>query len=166
MPVQQPSQPLQCFAVLGGSLPPLLLADLVDGAVEGFNDMEAIQHKRGVRAMILNGAHVGLAHIAAGQLDLRLLVIAEHLIEENVNGFAPFAGTDPDHTGPIQVVDQRGVLVPLGIGDLVDADSSQPPDLVAVTGGCDAAMQQVRERRGGGVQQRSGPLLSHHLAVT
>ena len=60
------------------------------------------------------------------QLDLLLLIVAEHFIEENINGFTPFAGADPHHTGSVQVVDQRGVLVALGIGDLIDADSSAP----------------------------------------
>ena len=141
MPIQQPSQSLQRFAILDGGLSPLLFADLIDGPVQSFDDMETIQHKRGVRAMILNGSHVCLAHVTATDLNLPLLIVAEHFIEENINGFTPFAGANPDHTGSIEVVDQRGVLVPLGIGNLVDADSPQSPDLMAVTGGRYAPMQ-------------------------
>lgn len=165
MTIEQPAQSFERFAVLGGSLSPLFLADLIDSAVERFDDMEAIQHERGVRAMILNGADVGLTHIAAGQSNLGLLVIAEHLIEEPVNGITPLAGADPHHAGSVQVVNQRRVFVALGIGNLIDADSPEPPDLVPVTGGRNAAMQQVGERRGRGMQQRPRTLLRHHLTI-
>lgn len=59
-------------------LAPLFLADLVDGVVERFDDMEPIQDQLGVGTVRLDGPpHEGLADVAAGPVDLRLLVVAE-----------------------------------------------------------------------------------------
>ena len=127
--------------------------------------MEAIQNKRGIGTVVRNSSDVGCAHVAARPLYLLLLIIAEHLLEENINGFATFTWSDPHDTAAIQIVDQRGVLVSFGIGDFINADPLQAPDFVALTGGRNAPVEQVGERGGWGMQQCAGILLRHHLTV-
>ena len=68
---QHPAQPLEQLAVLAAGLPPLLLAHLVDGFVEGLDDVESVQDELGVGAVLPDGADEGLAHIAAGRASAR-----------------------------------------------------------------------------------------------
>ena len=47
---QHPAQALEQLAVLAAGLPPLFLAHLVDGFVEGLDDVESVQDELGVGA--------------------------------------------------------------------------------------------------------------------
>jgi hypothetical protein len=85
--------------------------------------MQAIRYQRGIRAMGFDGPDVGLAHVTTCVLDSGFLIVAQRLVEELVNGLSPLALADPDQTGSIQVVDRRGVLVPLVIGDSINANA-------------------------------------------
>ena len=72
---------------------------------------------------------------------------------------------DPDYVGPVQVVDQRDVLVPLVIRDLIDTESLEPTDAMAFAQPTNQAMEQVRQGQGGYPQQHRGRLLGHDLAI-
>ena len=164
MAIEQPAQPLECFALAGIGLTPLLLADLVDGLIECFHDMKAIEYQFGVAAMITNGAHVGFAHVAAGRVNLRPLIGTEHLIEKSVDGFAAASLTDPNDHGPLQIVNQRRVTVALVIRNLVNTDDPQSADTMAGATACDAAVQLLGQRRGRQAQQFGRRFLRHRLA--
>ncbi len=77
--------------------------------------MEAVQHQRGIRTMVADGADIGLAHVTASPPDLLFLIGTEHVIEEDIYALAPFPGANPHHARAVQVIDQRGVLVPLAV---------------------------------------------------
>jgi hypothetical protein len=70
-------------------------------------------------------AYECLAHITAGPFNLLLLIIAQHLVEESVDGLASLSLPNPDDTGTLQVIDNGHVLVPLAVGDLIDAEGCQ-----------------------------------------
>ena len=59
-----------------------VLAHLVDGFVEGFDDVEAVQDELGVGAVLADGADEGLAQVATGPADPLLLVVAEMVPEK------------------------------------------------------------------------------------
>ena len=81
---QHPAQPLEQLAVLAAGLAPLLLAHLVDGFVEGLDDVEPVQDQLGVGTVPADGADEGLAQVAAGPADAVLLGGAEMVAEERV----------------------------------------------------------------------------------
>ena len=143
MSVEQPAEPFQSFPVRFVGLSPLLLADFVDRLVEIFDDVEAVQDQGRILAVGLDGSNVGFAHVAAGPRDLGFLVVAEGLGEEPVDGLTPFTCADPDHTGPIQVVDDRGILVALSVGDLINPYRLETSDLVPLPTPFDGPVQQV-----------------------
>ncbi len=121
---QHPAQPLEQLAVLAAGLPPLFLAHLVDGFVEGLDDVESVQDELGVGTMLPDGADEGLAQIAADPADTSLLEGAQPVPEERVDGLPCLVLADPDDTGTFQVIDQGGVFVAPGVGDLVDTEGS------------------------------------------
>ena len=84
---QKPPESLEGFALIDGSLTPLFFADLINGIVEGFNDMKTIQDQGGVRAVFLDCPDVGLAHVTTGPRDLLFLIVAELFGEEFIDGF-------------------------------------------------------------------------------
>ncbi len=148
MAVKEPSQTFQRLPLVSAGFAPLLLAHIIDGAVEGLDDMEAIQDQGGVGAMLSDGAHVGLAHVAAGPPDPLFLKGAERLIEEPVNCLPALSFSYPDHARAFEIVDQCGVFVALGVRDLVDADLSQASNTVSFAQAGDGTMQQIRESGG------------------
>jgi len=77
--------------------------------------VKPVQDEDGVGAVVLDGADVALAHVAAGPFDLLLLVVAQLVSKEPVDGFTAFALTDPDDTGSIQIIDDGGLLVPFAV---------------------------------------------------
>ncbi len=52
-----------------------------------------------VRTVMLDRLGVGAAHIAAGSADPPLLPLAQALVEEPIDGFAPLARPHPHHAG-------------------------------------------------------------------
>ncbi len=148
MAVKEPSQTFERLPLVGAGPAPLLLAHIIDGAVEGLDDMEAIQDQGGVGAMLSDGAHVGLAHVAAGPPDPLFLKGTERLVEKPVNCLTALSLTYPDHTGALEIVDQSGVFVALGVGDFVDAYLPQSSDTVSFAQTSDGTVQQIRESGG------------------
>lgn len=146
MSVEHPAQPLDRLLVMFRCLPPGLLSHLIDGLVEGLDDMEAIEHESGLRAMFADSADITCTHVAAGGTDLLALPWAERFSEETVDRIAASTLADPDHFGGIEIVDQRRVLVALVVGDLVDTEGTQASDPVTMTMSLDASMQQIRKR--------------------
>ena len=51
-----------------------LLFDLIDGLVEDLDDMEAIEHESGLRAMFADGADIACTDVAAEGTDLLALL--------------------------------------------------------------------------------------------
>lgn len=96
--VYQPPQPLESLFVRSVGYTPLLLANLVDGFVQGLDDMESIQGQGGVGTPFLDGSDKGLAHVAAAGHDLVSLEQAQLFFEETIDGLAGFAFSNPDDT--------------------------------------------------------------------
>jgi len=162
---KQPAKALEDFAFIGGRLAPLFFADLIDGGVEGLNDVEAVQDQGGLGAVRFNGSNVGLTHIAAGPLDFRFLVVTERFIEELVDGFATLSLADPYDAGAIQVIDDGGILVAPAVGDLIDAHGFKVPNAVSFPQPSNAAVQLIREGGGSHLQKPGSNLLGHELAI-
>lgn len=129
---KEPAQPFEYFAFLGACFPPLLLTDLIQGCVDGLDDMETIQDEGGIRAMLLEGPDVGFTHVTSGPANLVSLVGGEVFLEEEVDGFSTLAFADPDDARSVQVIDDGSVLVAFAIGDLVDPDGPQSSDPMAI----------------------------------
>ena len=55
--------------------PPLVFPDGIKRLVQGLHHMKAVDHERGVRAVVLNGPSVGAAHVAAGPANALFLAI-------------------------------------------------------------------------------------------
>jgi hypothetical protein len=164
----QSKKPAQTFdraaRLAGRETAPLLEADLVDGFVEGLDDVEAVQNERGIRAVMLDGVDISTAHITAGPANAASLVNGEVIVEEAVDGFTSLAGTDPDDAGAIQIVDDGGELATLGERDFVDADSDQSADFVTGAGAGNDAVEQIGEGGFGHAQHEGGGALSCQAA--
>ena len=77
----------------------MLLAHLVDGFVEGLDDVEPVQDQLGVGTVPADGAD-------SLRSNAVLLGGAEMVAEERVDGFPCLALADPHHAGAFQFVDQ------------------------------------------------------------
>jgi hypothetical protein len=88
----------------------------------------------------LDGADVSLTHVAAGGLNSGFLVVTECFVEEPADGLAALARAKPDHAGTVQVIDQRGVLMPLEIGDFINADGLEAAAAMALAQPANGAM--------------------------
>jgi len=115
--------------------------------------------------VVFDRTDVGLAHVAAGPLDLALLIGAEAVLEEPIDGSAVFALADPHDAGTVEIVDHGDVLVTFMIRDFIDADGPQAPNAVTLSHAIDASMQDVRKRRRCQTKQLCGRLLGHQLRV-
>ncbi len=165
MPVEEPSEALHGFALIRGSFTPLVLTDLVNGGIESLDDVKAIEDQLGIRTVFLDGSDVSFAHVAAGPLDLGSPVGTESLCEEPIDRFTRPAAANPHHAGAVQIVNERGVPVTLGVGDLVDPDGFEPSDTMTFTKPRDGSVKEIRQRRGRDAQQLGRRLLHHGLAV-
>ena len=87
--------------------------------------METVDNQRRIWAVRRDCANIGLTHVAASCCDLTFLVIAHLGIKEFINGAATLSLTDPDNHRSIQVVDQCGVLMPLVVLNLINANALQ-----------------------------------------
>src|SRR3990172_9414745 len=163
--VEDPAQALECQPLGFVRLAPLFFADLIDGAIEGFDDMEAVDDEGSIGAVVADGAQVSFAHVAAGPADVTLLIGSEGLGEEAIDGVAALTFTDPDDARPVQIIDEGGVLMTFGIGDLIDAEGLQVTDAVPLPDPRDGAVQQVGERGRGNAEQLRRGFLRHDLAV-
>lgn len=164
MHAQQPTQPFDGFASLPVQGPPLILTHLIDSLIEGFDHVEAIDNQFGVGAMVPDGFGVGAAHVATGPLDAPLLPRAQTLAEEPIDRLAALAPADPQHLGTVQVIDQCGEFAALTERDFIHAERVHAPDLMAIADPVDNPVQQIRERRGGHLQDLGSSLLGHYLA--
>ncbi len=164
--VYQPPQTFECLPVRIVGFAPRLLANFVDGFVQGLDDMESIQDQGCFRTPFLDGADKGLAHVAAAGYDPISLVSAQLLFEEAVDGIAGFAFSDPDDARSLEIVYDGGVFPPLAVRDFVDTDHFELPDPMSRSFSADNPVQKVRHRRIGYLQQPGGRLLGHDGAVS
>lgn len=143
VPEEEPAKALESLTLILRGLTPLLFADLIDGLIESFGDMEAVQDQFGVRAMLLDGSDIGLAHVTAGPCNLPFLVVTELFGEEPVDGFAALSRADPDNPRPVKVIDHGGVLMPSRVGNLVNADGFKCSNSMAIPDTGDGAVKQI-----------------------
>ena len=108
VPAEQPPQPLDRLPPLRVEGPPLVLADLVHGLVQRFDEMEAVDDQRHIRTVVRDRPDVGGAHVATGPGDSRFLPPAQPVVEEAVDGVAALALADPQDPRAVQVVDEGG----------------------------------------------------------
>ncbi len=162
---EQPTKSFEGFSLICAGLPPLFFADLVNGLVEGLDDVKSIQDEGGLGAVLLDCSDVRLAHIAAGPLDLLLLVAAEGFGEEPINALPALAFADPDHAGSVHVIDNGGVLMAFAVGNLIDANALEAPNSVSVPESLDGAVEQIRQGRFGNAKDLGPRFLAHHLAI-
>ena len=144
MAVEEPAEPLECLPALLGSLSPLFLTNIIHSVVEGLDDMEPVQDQRGVLAVVLNSPPRRRRSCRSRPTGSGFS--GEGLGEEPVDGLAAFAGTDPDYTRPVQIVDDSSVFVTLGVGDLIDSNRLEASDLVSLPAPFDGSVQQVGKR--------------------
>src|SRR5690606_41230103 len=127
--------------------------------------MKPVQCQGGIGTVLLDGADVGLAHVATSLGNGLALVLGKNLFEKAVDGFPAFARSHPENAAPFQVVHHGGILVPLPVGDFVDADFAKPSDPMAGTTPGDDPMEKTGKRGGGQMQLLSRRLLGRGLAM-
>jgi len=97
--------------------------DLVDGFSEVLHDMEPIKDMQCVGGLLLDDLHVGPPHVRADELQPRRPLLAEVPEEaQQCLGFPLLTDEQQPAHVRIDLVDQRQVLVPLSILDLIDPD--------------------------------------------
>ena len=72
---EHPPQPLDGLTPPFIQSPPLVFPDGIKRLVQGLHHVKAVDHERGVRAVVLNGPGIGAAHVAAGPANALLLAI-------------------------------------------------------------------------------------------
>ena len=144
---EYPAEALERLSFLAAHLAPFLFTDFVHRIVESLDDMKPVQDKMDVRAVFLDGADEGFAHVAAGPFDLLLLIIAELFVEKPIDGFAPLTFTYPKHAGALKVVYDGNVFVPFPVRNLVDPDAPERSDPVSISNSFDDSVKDIRERR-------------------
>src|SRR5580700_3750014 len=85
--------------------------------------MEAVEDVQCLGALLTDDFQIGLPHVGADEDDLRSHFVANNL-KESLKGFDGPLAADPEQAGHAEVdlVDQRQVLMPFGVLDLVDSD--------------------------------------------
>src|SRR5947209_5731201 len=111
-------------AVLPREAGVLVLADLVQGVAQMAQDVELVVQDRGLRgvAFLEGGGAEGLPHVHDGQANPPAFLGAQPGEELVQAGLGAVLATEPDGAAPLQVADDDAVAMPLGDGDLVDAD--------------------------------------------
>ena len=97
-----------------------LAPDFVDGLVEFFDDMEAVENLQSLGEMPGGGIEVGLPHVRADEADALAELGAKNL-EEELEGLLGAVGADPQEALAVVVdlVDQRPKLILLSDMDLI-----------------------------------------------
>jgi len=162
---EEPPKALESTSLGACGVAPLFLSHLVHYVVERFDNVKTVQYEFGIRAVVFDSPDEGFTHVAAGPLDLLPLVVAEHLVEELVDGVALLALSDPEHAGTFEVVDNGDVFVPLVVGDLIHADGLESPDPVSISYASNGPMEYVGKRRAGNAEELSSCFLGHQLGV-
>src|SRR5208283_4300685 len=101
----------------------LLSSDLVDGLVEEFGDVEAVEDVDGRRASLAYDVSERLPHVAGDEHDRLGTLFTQH-VEEGVEGPDRAVTRHVQQTlaSVVDLVDEREVLVPLFPGEFVYAD--------------------------------------------
>ena len=162
---EDPPEAFERFAFVFVGLSPLFFSHVINRRVEGLDDVETVEDKLSIGAVFFYGVDVGFAHITASPNDFLLLIIAEFGLKESVDGVAALALSDPEDARAFKIVDDGNVLVPFAVGYLIDTDSLEPANAVAVTNSRDGAMEDIREGGISHVEQFSGSFLGHQLGV-
>ena len=163
VPAEQPTQAFDRLPPLRVERTPLFLANVVHGLVQRFDEMEAVDDERHIRAVVGDRPDVGGTHVATGSGDPGFLPPAQPVVEEAVDGVAALAGADPEDPRAVQVVDEGGEFTALAVGDLIDPERGHTPDGVPVARPRDDPMQQVGQGRGREPQDLSRRRLGHDL---
>jgi hypothetical protein len=142
---KEPAEPFKYFAFLGRCFSPLFLPDLIEGCIDGLDDMETIQDQGSVTAMLLNGPYVGFTHVTGGPENLVSLIGGEAFLKEEIDRISALALADPYDTRSIQVVDDGSVFMALAVGDLIHTDGCQASDPMAIPQSGDALVEEIRE---------------------
>jgi hypothetical protein len=112
-------------------LVPHLAADLIERVGRELDHVERVHAADSVRAPVSDRGGDRLGHVAGDQLELLAPVCAEQ-IQELLDGSSITAGRRPDEPAGVVIDDHCQVAMSLSICEVVDPDSLQPPELVAV----------------------------------
>lgn len=98
-------------------------ADFIESLVHFGDDMEAVEDMKGLRALFADDLQIGLPHIGTDEGNLGSDLIADDGEEsaERFNGSFP-ANPEEARKAEIDLIDQRQILVPFGVLNLVHAD--------------------------------------------
>jgi len=130
---QKPTKAFKCLTAIGGGLFPLFFSNLIHSFIECFSNMETIQNQDSVGTVIFDGPYIGLAHIAAGPLNLLFLIVTKMFGKEFINGASALALADPHNTSTIKIIDDGSVLMPFAVRDLINSYGFKPSDSVSGT---------------------------------
>src|SRR5437763_6138185 len=85
--------------------------------------METVEDMEGIGALFPDNFQIRLPHVGADEYDFRSHFVADDR-EEALEGFDRAFPAHPEQTrdAEIDLVNQRQILVPFGMLDLVDAD--------------------------------------------
>src|SRR6266702_7360784 len=101
-----------------------LTADLIEGIQAVPNQVEAVEHQRGLRQVLPDGIGIWSPHITADRADRAATPRVEPL-EEGIDGFALARLSDPDDAAAFQIVDQRQIRMALPAADFIHANHVQ-----------------------------------------
>ena len=158
---QKPSKPLESLSLIDGSITPLFFAYLINGIVEGLDDMKMIQDQSDIGAMMLDSSNIGCTHVTTGPFDLPFLIVAELFGEEFVDGFTTLSWTNPEDAGSVQVIDHSGVFMAFTVGDLIYPDCLKPPYPVPLPDASNGTVKDIRKGGLGDVQDLCSSFLRH-----
>jgi hypothetical protein len=131
------------FAIIAAELAPFFFANLIDGCVESFDDVESVDDQRDVRAVGFDPLNVGSTHVAAGPFDSALLTFGKFLQKEFINRFPALALADPDDAGAIKIIDNRRELSALQVRDFIDAKRDDSTDFMIGSHASDDSVQLI-----------------------
>jgi len=164
--IQQPPQPLDGLALCCVlEFAPLVFAHFVDGIIEGFDNMKAVDDQLSPWTPVFDSADVCLRHVAGGEANVCTLKGAHLGFEEAINGLSPLSVAHPDHTAAVKIIHDGSVAASALVGDLIDADSAQGANPMATADSVNGTMQHSRECRGTHIEQLCGSALGHGLTV-
>ena len=100
-----------------------LTASFVDGFVEFFDDVKSVQNVECHRQHLLDDFQIGFPHIRADDGNCGTAFYAK-LFEPTGEGtfLAVFDDADETFRTVVDLIDESHIVVPQGVGDLVDAD--------------------------------------------
>ena len=126
--------------------------------------MKAIEHQQRVGQVLADGSSVSFAHVTAGSFHTCALAFAHDILEESINGFTPFAYSNPNDVMTVKIVDDGEIAVTLFVRDLVDAEVLEGTYVMAIAAAGDDPMKDVGYGGGGDAELGGGLDLGHDFA--